>query len=136
MIQSTPHTAALHSCFYLSDGYLTCLNRQNQNNDGTYSINHGQPLPAHDYFKLTVGYLPHVKLLRAKVNEQLVKKVELVDNPNREILLLVVLVYQTLISQQYCTYIHLVYQKDPGIKCSCRLFLVDLQVAKCLQTCH
>lgn len=38
------HTAALHSCFYLPDGYLTCLNQQNQNNAGTYSINHGLPL--------------------------------------------------------------------------------------------
>lgn len=76
---STPHTAALQSCFYLTDDYHTHPNQQNQNNDSTYSIYHGQPLPAHDYFKLTVGYLPHVKLLRAKVNEQQVKKVEHVD---------------------------------------------------------
>ena len=42
-------------------GYLSCLNQQNQTNAGTYSINHGQQLPAHNYFKLTARYKPHAK---------------------------------------------------------------------------
>ena len=77
-------------------GYLSRLNQQNQNNAGTYITNHEQPLPARDYFKLTVDYLPHEKLQSAKVKEWLVKKVEHVDNLNEtDIFLLLMLVYQT-----------------------------------------
>lgn len=63
-------------------GYLSCLNQNNQNNAGTYSTNHGQPLPACGYFKLSVGYWPHANLQRAEVKEWLINEVEHEDNPN------------------------------------------------------
>lgn len=57
------------------------LHQNNQNNAGTYNTNHGQPLPARDYFKLSVGYWPHANLQRAEVKERMINEVEHIDNP-------------------------------------------------------
>lgn len=112
------------AAFYLTDGYLTCANQQNQNNAGTHSIKHGQPLPSTSLLQVDCR-LPASCETAESQSKQVASK-----EKRRQIFFLVMLVYQTLAWQQYCTYIHQVARETMKWNACVALFLLDVLSSK------
>lgn len=78
------------AAFYLTDGYLTCANQQNQNNAGTHSIKHGKPLPSTSLLQVDCRLPAPCETAESQSKQVAVKE------KRRQIFFLVMLVYQTL----------------------------------------